>query len=86
MEVGDFLYLTHRNSDDQFFGRYLGDYRVTLLATTENNQVVDSVLQNTKDVYLDDYRYSPASQRLVNSYYSKQDPKLVDFIVQGTIL
>ena len=86
MEAGDLLYLTSRNSGNRYLGRYSGHYTVTLLATAYDSQTIDEIRESTKELNIDDFRYSMASQYLIESYYSKQDPKLLDFIVQGSVL
>ena len=87
MEAGDLLYLISSITGDRYLGRYTGHFTVTLLATVYDSQTVGEIRGlPTKEFALDDFRYSRASQRLIDSYYSKQDPKLLDFIVQGSVL
>lgn len=87
MEAGDLLYLASRSTDIRYLGRYTGHYTVTLLATAHDSQTVNEVCEpSTREFDINDFRYSMASQYLIDSYYSKQDPKLLDFLVQGSVL
>jgi len=72
------------------YGRYLGitlqDDRVKLLATTDEDYEVTEVLENQKSKYIGDFHVNYAPPRTIQSYYDHQDPKVVEFLVQGEVL